>query len=32
MGAVEDCGYLDIDRANMKALKNSLLWRRNKKR
>jgi len=32
MGAVEDCEYLDIDRSNMKALKNSLLWRRNKKR
>lgn len=30
MGAVEDCEYLDIDRANMKALKNSLLWRRNR--
>lgn len=31
MGAVEDCEYLDIDRSNMKALKNNLLWRRNKK-
>lgn len=29
MGAVEDCEYLDIDRSNMKALKNNLLWRRN---
>lgn len=32
MGAVEDCEYLDIDRANMKSLKNNLLWRRNKKK
>ena len=31
MGAVEDCEYLDIDRANMKTLKNNLLWRRNKR-
>lgn len=31
MGAVEDCEYLDLDRANMKALKNNLLWRRNKR-
>ena len=31
MGAVEDCEYLDIDRSNMKELKNSLLWRRNKR-
>ena len=31
MGAVEDCEYLDIDRSNMKALKNSLLWRRDKR-
>ena len=31
MGAVEDCEYLDIDRSNMKALKNNLLWRRNKR-
>lgn len=30
MGAVEDCEYLDIDRANMKEIKNSLLWRRDK--
>ena len=26
MGAVEDCEYLDIDRSNLKSLKNSLLW------
>lgn len=31
MGAVEDCEYLDIDRSNMKVLKNNLLWRRNKR-
>lgn len=31
MGAVEDCEYLDIDRSDMKALKNNLLWRRNKR-
>ena len=31
MGAVEDCEYLDIDRSNLKSLKNSLLWRRNKR-
>lgn len=32
MGAVEDCEYLDIDRSNIKMLKNNLLWRRNKKK
>lgn len=31
MGAIEDCEYLDIDRSNMKELKNSLLWRRDKR-
>lgn len=31
MGAIEDCEYLDIDRSNMKAIKNSLLWRRDGK-
>lgn len=30
-GVLTDCEYLDIDRSNMKALKNNLLWRRNKK-
>ena len=32
MGAVEDCEYLDIDRSNLKEIKNSLLWRRDKAR
>lgn len=27
-GVLTDCEYLDIDRSNMKELKNSLLWRR----
>jgi superfamily II DNA or RNA helicase len=31
MGAVEDCEYLDIDRSNLKSLKNNLLWRRDKR-
>lgn len=30
-GVLTDCEYLDIDRSNMKELKNSLLWRRNKR-
>lgn len=31
MGAVEDCEYLDIDRSSMQSIKNSLLWRRDKR-
>lgn len=31
MGAIEDCEYLDIDRSNIKDLKNSLLWCKDKK-
>ena len=30
-GVLTDCEYLDIDRANMRELKNSLLWRRTKR-
>ena len=30
-GVLSDCEYLDIDRANMKELKNNLLWCRNKR-
>lgn len=30
-GVLTDCEYIDIDRSNMKELKNSLLWRRNKR-
>ena len=30
-GVLTDCEYLDIDRSNMKELKNSLLWRRNRR-
>lgn len=32
MGAVEDCEYIDLDRSNLKELKNNLLWRRDRKR
>jgi len=30
-GVLSDCEYLDIDRSNLKELKNNLLWRRNKR-
>ena len=31
-GVLTDCEYLDIDRSSIRDLKNSLLWRRDKKR